>query len=135
MCFFFVSAHRLEFTIEPEDVIVYPGSPAVLNCRAQLIDGDLTQPISTEHISWKTDDGQNLSPILYHGDTFRSQLKNGSLYFSTVVEHQDLTGKYRCVASLDNVGSVVSRSAVVQIASKYDQYAYKYLEHRLHCFL
>lgn len=50
---------------------------------------------------------------------FRSQLTNGSLYINSVVEGQRLTGIYQCMATLPNVGSIVSRTAKLDIASKF----------------
>lgn len=52
-------------------------------------------------------------------DYFRSQLMNGSLYISSIVEDQGLTGNYQCMASLPTVGSIVSRTAKLSLASKY----------------
>lgn len=49
----------------------------------------------------------------------RSQLTNGSLYINSVIEEQRLTGAYQCMATLPNVGSIVSRTAKLTIASKY----------------
>jgi hypothetical protein len=50
----------------------------------------------------------------------RSQLSNGSLYISTLFpEQQGLRGDYQCVATLDTVGSIVSRTARLTVASKW----------------
>lgn len=52
----------------------------------------------------------------------RSQLLNGSLYISSVAEELGLTGSYQCMASLPNGAvSIVSRSATLSLASKYQQ--------------
>jgi hypothetical protein len=49
----------------------------------------------------------------------RSQLSNGSLYITTMSpEQQGLRGDYQCVATLDSVGSVVSRTARFRVASE-----------------
>lgn len=44
-------------------------------------------------------------------------MTNGSLYISSVVDGQGLTGAYQCKAVLPNVGSIVSRTAAVNLAS------------------
>ena len=50
----------------------------------------------------------------------RSQLANGSLYISSVYSGSpELTGSYQCLATVDNVGSIVSRSAIIKLASAY----------------
>jgi hypothetical protein len=50
---------------------------------------------------------------------YRSQLSNGSLYITTMFpEQQGLKGDYQCVATLDSVGSIVSRTARLKVASK-----------------
>lgn len=50
----------------------------------------------------------------------RSQLSNGSLYITRMFqEQQGLKGDYQCVAALDSVGSIVSRTARLRVASKY----------------
>lgn len=46
------------------------------------------------------------------------QLENGSLYISSVEENRGLTGAYQCLLSSDGIGTIVSRSAIVSIASK-----------------
>lgn len=53
---------------------------------------------------------------------YRSQLTNGSLYISSVIEDQGLTGSYQCRAALPNGWSIVSRKAAVTLASTYSQY-------------
>lgn len=50
---------------------------------------------------------------------FRSQLTNGSLYINSVIEEQRLTGTYQCMATLPNVGSIVSRTSKLSIASRF----------------
>lgn len=46
----------------------------------------------------------------------RNQLKNGSLYISSVEENRGLTGSYQCLLNVDGIGTIVSRSATVSIA-------------------
>lgn len=51
-------------------------------------------------------------------NTFRAQLPNGSLYISSVEDHHALTGPYQCLLNVEGIGTIVSRSARVSIASK-----------------
>jgi neogenin len=67
------------------------------------------------NIRWRGPDGQDLGIV---GDTFRTQLANGSLYISSVDENRGLTGAYQCLLSWDGTGTIVSRSARVSIASE-----------------
>lgn len=50
------------------------------------------------------------------GDSFRTQLNNGSLYISAIEENRSLTGPYQCLLSSDGIGTIVSRPAIVSIA-------------------
>ncbi|XP_031832745.1 neogenin protein frazzled isoform X7 [Nomia melanderi] len=103
-----VSAGGLYFVIEPQDAVVEQGGPARLDCEAKSGYGEPT-------IQWRTDDGQ---PINFIGDSFRSQLANGSLYINSVYgSNSELTGSYQCLASVDNVGAIVSRTATIKLAS------------------
>ncbi|XP_011874494.1 PREDICTED: neogenin [Vollenhovia emeryi] len=103
-----VNAGGLDFTTVPRDVVVEQGGPARLDCEAQSVFG-------TPSIHWRTDDGQ---PITFIGDSYRSQLANGSLYINSVyAASAELTGSYQCLASIDNVGSIVSRAATIKLAS------------------
>ncbi|XP_029037667.2 neogenin-like isoform X3 [Osmia bicornis bicornis] len=102
------SASGLYFTIEPQDVVVEQGGPARLDCEAK---SDFGKP----SIQWRTDDGQ---PINFIGDSYRSQLANGSLYINSVYSSNlELTGSYQCLASIDDVGAIVSRIATIKLAS------------------
>ncbi|XP_024224166.1 neogenin isoform X3 [Bombus impatiens] len=102
------NAGGLYFTIEPQDVVVEQESPARLDCEAK---SDFGKP----SIQWRTDDGQ---PINFIGDSYRSQLANGSLYINSVRNSSlVLTGSYQCLASVDDVGAIVSRTATIKIAS------------------
>ncbi|XP_066597532.1 neogenin isoform X2 [Prorops nasuta] len=101
-------AGGLHFTVEPESVVVEQGSPARLDCQAESKFG---QP----SIQWRTDDGQ---AIAFIGDSYRSQLANGSLYINSVdASSPESTGNYQCLATIDNVGAIVSRAASVRLAS------------------
>ncbi|XP_021933563.1 neogenin isoform X2 [Zootermopsis nevadensis] len=100
---------ELELTVEPQDTVVVPGSAAIFNCAATS-----SNPGVTPTIRWR-EDGQFLSSI---GDQYRSQLSNGSLYITTMFpEQQGLKGDYQCVATLDNVGSIVSHTARLKVAT------------------
>lgn len=59
----FVAAYAgsLDFTIEPQNVVVEQGGSARLDCEAKSVFG-------TPSIQWRTDDGQ---PITFIGDTYR----------------------------------------------------------------
>ncbi|XP_015602585.1 neogenin isoform X2 [Cephus cinctus] len=102
------AAGGLHFTVEPQDVIVEQGGAARLDCNAKSIYGQPT-------IHWRTDDGQ---PINFIGDSYRSQLANGSLYISSVYPgNPELIGNYRCLASVDPFGAILSRPASIILAS------------------
>ncbi|CAH0551604.1 unnamed protein product [Brassicogethes aeneus] len=59
---------------------------------------------------------KDASTLNFLGDTYRSQLTNGSLYISNITEEQRLTGTYQCVAELPNIGKIISRTATLSIA-------------------
>ncbi|XP_068083914.1 neogenin [Anabrus simplex] len=100
----------LRLTVEPQDTVVVPGSSAMLHCAATSLDRD-----AVPMIKWRGEDRQPLNLI---GDSYRSQLPNGSLLLQTVFpDQQGLQGDYQCVATLDNVGSIVSRFAKLRIAT------------------
>ncbi|XP_073845083.1 neogenin protein frazzled isoform X5 [Musca autumnalis] len=108
----FVNASQaLTFSIEPQDVVVPEGHSVLLQCAGMAQMGK-NQKIAP-NIRWRGPDGQDLGIV---GDTFRTQLKNGSLYISSVEENRGLTGSYQCLLSVDGIGTIVSRSAVVSIA-------------------
>lgn len=107
-----VSIAGLEFTIEPSDVVVHEGNSVLLQC-AGIIAGSRDGK-TFPNIRWRGPDGQDLGII---GDTFRTQLPNGSLYISSVEENHGLTGPYQCMLSADGIGTIVSRFAHVSIAS------------------
>ena len=51
----------------------------------------------------------------------RRLLSNGTLYFSTVLHsrtNRPDEGLYQCVATLDGVGTIVSRTAELKVAGK-----------------
>ncbi|XP_050076111.1 neogenin [Anopheles maculipalpis] len=107
------ASQALEFTVEPSDVTVPEGNSVMLQCagsadRKVLQDGKIAP-----NIRWRGPDGQDIGIV---GDTFRSQLTNGSLYISSVESNRGLTGFYHCLLSVDGIGTIVSRSARVSIA-------------------
>lgn len=102
------SADGLHFKVEPKDVTVEQSGSARLDCQASTIFGNAT-------IQWRTDDGQ---PINFIGDNYRSQLSNGSLYIKNVYTgNSELTGGYQCLATVENIGSIVSNTAKIIIAN------------------
>lgn len=124
--FFFVTG--LEFTTEPSDIVVPEGTSVLLQCAGRLNNQTTVATSSTNskgsninnkyvkqapNIRWRGPDGQDLGIV---GDTFRTQLPNGSLYISSVDENRGLTGAYQCLLTVDGIGSIVSRSARVSIA-------------------
>ncbi|KAL7287890.1 hypothetical protein TKK_0017953 [Trichogramma kaykai] len=101
-------AASLQFSREPQDLLLLePGRSGLLECEAR--DGSMIdQPV----ISWRTDDGQ---PINFIGDKYRTQLPNGSLYIRSA--NEESIGSYQCLATVENVGAIASRTAVVKLAS------------------
>ncbi|XP_078035678.1 neogenin protein frazzled isoform X2 [Augochlora pura] len=108
---FVVSANAggFYFTTEPQDAVVEQGGAARLDCEAKF--SGFGEPT----IQWRIDDGHALTFI---GDDFRSQLANGSLYINSVSSsNPELFGSYQCLAFRDDVGSIVSRTATIKLAS------------------
>ncbi|XP_070068735.1 neogenin isoform X3 [Drosophila takahashii] len=116
-----VASQALFFTLEPQDAVVPEGHSVLLQCAGSASvgrggKGKASSPTPVT-IRWRGPDGQDLVIV---GDTFRTQLKNGSLYISSVEENRGLTGAYQCLLSADGVGSVLSRPALVAIARQPD---------------
>ncbi|XP_062542701.1 neogenin isoform X2 [Armigeres subalbatus] len=111
------SSQALEFTVEPADLTVPEGNSALLQCAGRLDPKAmlLREGKVAPNIRWRGPDGQDIGIV---GDTFRSQLTNGSLYISTVESNRGLTGFYQCLLTVDGVGTIVSRSARVAIADR-----------------
>ena len=62
-----------------------------------------------------------VSTITNHITTFRRLLSNGSLYFSTVYHtrtNRPDEGIYQCVATSDDIGTLISRTATLKVAGK-----------------
>lgn len=92
------------------DVAVREGNSVLLQCSGKL---DLATDTAAPNIRWRGPDGQDIGIV---GDSFRTQLANGSLYISAIEENRSLTGPYQCLLSSDGTGTIVSRPAVVSIA-------------------
>ncbi|XP_058066091.1 neogenin [Anopheles bellator] len=105
--------YALEFTVEPSDVTVPEGNSVLLQCAGRADRKVLQDGKVAPNIRWRGPDGQDIGIV---GDTFRSQLTNGSLYISSVENNRGLTGFYHCLLGINGIGTIVSRSARVTIA-------------------
>ncbi|XP_016406306.1 neogenin-like [Sinocyclocheilus rhinocerous] len=91
-----------QFSMEPSDTLAVRGAPTLLNCS-----------IHSEFpakIEWKKD-GSFLSLA---SDDRRQVLADGSLLISSVVHskhNKPDEGVYQCVATIDNLGTIISRTA------------------------
>ncbi|XP_072321911.1 neogenin 1a isoform X3 [Eucyclogobius newberryi] len=97
------------FTEEPQDLVATRGGPALLNCSAH------SGAATAVRIEWKKD-GTFLSPA---GDDRRQVLPDGSLLFTHVVHskhNKPDEGMYQCVATIDSLGSISSRTARLSVA-------------------
>uniref|UniRef100_A0AAX7VY69 DCC netrin 1 receptor n=1 Tax=Astatotilapia calliptera TaxID=8154 RepID=A0AAX7VY69_ASTCA len=95
---------------EPQDTVTVRGSVLQLDCQAQ---SDAVAGPPT--ITWRKD-GVLLSTVV---DERRRQLSNGSLLVQNVMHsrhHRPDEGEYQCLATLDGLGSIVSRTARVTVA-------------------
>uniref|UniRef100_A0A674PG64 DCC netrin 1 receptor n=1 Tax=Takifugu rubripes TaxID=31033 RepID=A0A674PG64_TAKRU len=102
----------MEFTFsqEPQDTVTVQGGTLQLDCQAQS--DAVAEPPS---IAWRKD-GVLLSTMV---DERRQQLANGSLLVQNVMHsrhHRPDEGEYQCLATLDGLGSIVSRIARVSVA-------------------
>lgn len=100
------------FTQEPQDTVTVRGGVLQLDCQAQ---SDAVAEPPT--ITWRKD-GVLLSAVV---DERRWQLANGSLLVQNIVHsrhHRPDEGKYQCLATLEGLGSIVSRTAKVTVAGK-----------------
>ncbi|KAG1941379.1 neogenin [Pimephales promelas] len=96
-----------QFSTEPSDTLVVRGAPALLNCSVHAE--------SPAKIEWKKD-GSFLSLA---SDDRRQVLADGSLLISSVVHskhNKPDEGVYQCVATIDNLGTIVSRTARLNVA-------------------
>uniref|UniRef100_A0AAZ3PG64 Netrin receptor DCC n=1 Tax=Oncorhynchus tshawytscha TaxID=74940 RepID=A0AAZ3PG64_ONCTS len=94
--------------LEPQDTVTLRGGALQLDCKAQ---SDQGIPV----IVWKKD-GVLLSAVV---DERRQQFPNGSLVVQNVVHsrhHRPDEGLYQCLAALEGVGAIVSRTAKVTVS-------------------
>lgn len=91
------------------------GNSIMLQCAGRVDQKVLRGGKIAPNIRWRGPDGQDIGIV---GDTFRSQLTNGSLYISSVENNRGLTGFYQCLLSVDGIGTIVSRSARVAIVGE-----------------
>lgn len=100
------------FTQEPQDTVTVQGGALQLDCQAQS-----DAAVGPPSITWRKD-GVLLSTLV---DERRRQLANGSLLVQNVMHsrhHRPDEGEYQCLATLDGLGSIVSRVARVSVAGK-----------------
>uniref|UniRef100_A0A3B5AYW2 Contactin-3 n=1 Tax=Stegastes partitus TaxID=144197 RepID=A0A3B5AYW2_9TELE len=106
------AAAGLFVLMEPQDAVTVRGGTLQLDCQAQSDTSAATGPPA---ITWRKD-GVLLSAVV---DERRRQLANGSLLVQNVVHsrhHRPDEGEYQCLATLDGLGSIVSRTAKVTVA-------------------
>lgn len=98
--------------MEPEDTLAIRGNSALLNCSTH------SDPAAAAvRVEWKKD-GTFMSLV---SDERRSVLPDGSLFFAHVVHskhNKPDEGTYQCVATIDNIGSISSRTARLAVAGK-----------------
>ncbi|XP_058521434.1 neogenin isoform X6 [Ochotona princeps] len=95
------------FLVEPEDTLSVRGSSVTLNCSAY------SEP--PPKIEWKKD-GTFLNLV---SDDRRQLLPDGSLFISNVVHskhNKPDEGYYQCVATVESLGTIVSRTAKLTVA-------------------
>uniref|UniRef100_A0A674G7X3 Neogenin n=1 Tax=Taeniopygia guttata TaxID=59729 RepID=A0A674G7X3_TAEGU len=95
------------FLVEPLDVLSVRGASVIMNCSAQCE----TPP----RIEWKKD-GSFLNLV---SDDRRQLLPDGSLLINSVVHskhNKPDEGYYQCVATVDSLGTIVSRTAKLTVA-------------------
>lgn len=88
------------------------GGTLQLDCQAQS-----DAAVASLTITWRKD-GVLLSTVV---DERRQQLANGSLLVQNVMHsrhHRPDEGEYQCLATLEGLGSIVSRTARVTVAGK-----------------
>uniref|UniRef100_A0A3B3TE43 Neogenin 1b n=1 Tax=Paramormyrops kingsleyae TaxID=1676925 RepID=A0A3B3TE43_9TELE len=97
------------FSVEPVDTLAVRGGPVLLNCS---VHSDLPA-----RVDWKKD-GTFLNLA---ADERRQLLADGSLLVASVVHskhNKPDEGVYQCVASIESLGSIASRTARLSVAGK-----------------
>ncbi|KPP73256.1 Neo1 protein-like, partial [Scleropages formosus] len=97
------------FSVEPVDTVAIRGAPVQLNCSAQSDTG------SPPRVEWKKD-GTFLNLA---SDERRQLLADGSLLITSVVHskhNKPDEGVYQCVASIESLGIIASRTARLSVA-------------------
>ncbi|NXO37972.1 NEO1 protein, partial [Locustella ochotensis] len=97
------------FLVEPLDVLAVRGASVIMNCSAHCE--------SPPRIEWKKD-GTFLNLV---SDDRRQLLPDGSLLINSVVHskhNKPDEGYYQCVATVDSLGTIVSRTAKLTVAGK-----------------
>ncbi|KAL9837580.1 neogenin isoform 1-T1 [Geothlypis trichas] len=95
------------FLVEPLDVLAVRGTAVIMNCSAQC------EP--PPRIEWRKD-GSFLNLV---SDDRRQLLPDGSLLINSVVHskhNKPDEGYYQCVATVDSLGTIVSRTAKLTVA-------------------
>ncbi|XP_060115763.1 neogenin isoform X4 [Heteronotia binoei] len=95
------------FTVEPADTLSVRASSVILNCSAYCE--------SPPKIEWKKD-GTFLNLV---SDDRRQLLPDGSLLINSVVHskhNKPDEGHYQCVATVESLGTIVSRTAKLTVA-------------------
>ncbi|XP_062327048.1 neogenin 1a isoform X2 [Osmerus eperlanus] len=97
------------FSVEPQDTLAIRGAAALLNCSAH------SEAATPARVEWKKD-GTFLSLA---SDERRRVLPDGSLLISAVVHskhNKPDEGTYQCMATIDNLGTIASRTARLSVA-------------------
>lgn len=97
------------FLVEPMDILSVRGASVIMNCSSYCE----TPP----KIEWKKD-GTLLNLV---SDDRRQLLPDGSLLINSVVHskhNKPDEGYYQCVATVESLGSIVSRTAKLTVAGK-----------------
>uniref|UniRef100_A0A8K9XHA3 Neogenin 1b n=1 Tax=Oncorhynchus mykiss TaxID=8022 RepID=A0A8K9XHA3_ONCMY len=98
------------------DTLAVRGAPALLNCSAHSGDPASEPTAPQARVEWKKD-GTFLS--LAPDDGRRRVLPDGSLLISSVVHskhNKPDEGTYQCVATIDSLGTIASRTARLTVA-------------------
>ncbi|KAK6475259.1 neogenin-like [Huso huso] len=102
------------FSVEPVDTLAVRSSPVFLNCSAH------SEPPA--RVEWKKD-GTFLNLA---SDDRRQLLPDGSLLIPSVVHSKHSKpdeGFYQCVATIDSLGTIISRAARLTVAGFQSQLA------------